>query len=39
MNYNSTIAPGGNVSFGFQGTWNSSDAVPTSFQVNGSTCN
>jgi endoglucanase len=38
MSYNSTIAAGQNVSFGFQGTWTSSDASPTSFTVNGATC-
>ena len=36
--YNATIAPGGNTSLGFQGTWTNSDATPTSFTVNGSTC-
>jgi hypothetical protein len=36
--YNATIAAGGNTSLGFQGTWTNSDAVPTSFTVNGSTC-
>ena len=37
--YNGSINPGGNASFGFQGTWTSSDASPTSFTVNGVTCN
>jgi endo-1,4-beta-xylanase len=37
-NYNGTIAPGGNTSFGFQGTWGSNDSSPTSFTVNGSAC-
>jgi hypothetical protein len=36
--YNATIAAGGSTSLGFQGTWTSSDASPTSFTVNGSTC-
>jgi cellulase/cellobiase CelA1 len=36
--YNGTIAPSANVSLGFQGTWTSSDANPTSFTVNGSAC-
>jgi O-glycosyl hydrolase len=36
--YNSTIAAGGSTSLGFQGTWTSSDAVPASFAVNGTTC-
>ena len=36
--YNATIAAGGNTSLGFQGTWTSSDAAPTSFTLNGTTC-
>jgi hypothetical protein len=36
--YNATISPGANTSLGFQGTWTSSDAVPTAFTVNGATC-
>jgi O-glycosyl hydrolase len=36
--YNGTIAPGGNTSLGFQGTWTNSDAVPTAFTVNGTAC-
>jgi O-glycosyl hydrolase len=36
--YNAAIAPGGTTSLGFQGTWTSSDAVPTSFTVNGTAC-
>ncbi len=36
--YDGTIAPGGNTSFGFQGTWNSSDATPTAFTLNGTAC-
>ncbi len=36
--YNGTIAPGGNTSVGFQGTWTSSDAAPSSFTLNGATC-
>jgi acetylxylan esterase len=36
--YNGAIAPGGNTSIGFQGTWTSSDATPASFTVNGATC-
>ena len=36
--YNGAIAPGGSASLGFQGTWTSSDASPTSFAVNGTTC-
>jgi hypothetical protein len=37
--YNGTIAAGGSVTVGFQGTWTNSDAVPTSFTLNGATCN
>ncbi|HEX6523989.1 MAG TPA: endo-1,4-beta-xylanase [Streptosporangiaceae bacterium] len=36
--YNGAIAPSGSVSIGFQGTWRSNDANPTSFKLNGSTC-
>jgi len=36
--YNGTIAAGSSTSFGFQGTWTSSDAPPTSFTINGVTC-
>ncbi len=36
--YNGAIAPGGSVTVGFQGTWTSSDAAPTSFTLNGATC-
>lgn len=36
--YNGTIAPGGNTMVGFQGTWTTSDAAPTSFTLNGATC-
>jgi O-glycosyl hydrolase len=36
--YNGTIAPGGNTSLGFQGTWASSDAPPTAFTLNGAAC-
>ena len=36
--YNAAIAPGGNTSAGFQGTWTNSDATPASFTVNGTTC-
>jgi cellulase/cellobiase CelA1 len=32
------IAAGGTVSFGFQGTWQASDATPTSFTLNGTAC-
>ncbi len=36
--YNGSIAPGASVTDGFQGTWTSSNALPTSFTVNGATC-
>ena len=38
LSYNATIPAGGSQSFGFQGTWASSDASPTSFSVNGVAC-
>ena len=38
MSYNATIPPGGNTSFGFQGTWTNSDSPPTSFTLNGTPC-
>jgi hypothetical protein len=38
VSYNGTIAAGGNTSLGFQGTWASSDAVPTAFTLNGTAC-
>jgi len=36
--YNGTIAAGANVTFGFTGSFSSSDANPTSFKVNGTAC-
>ncbi len=37
--YNGAIASGGSTSFGFNGSWNgSSNPVPTSFALNGTTC-
>jgi cellulase/cellobiase CelA1 len=36
--YNADIPAEGSTSLGFQGTWSTSDAVPTSFTVNGTTC-
>jgi cellulase/cellobiase CelA1 len=38
MSYNATIAPGGNVQFGFQGTWTGNDTNPTAFSLNGNPC-
>ena len=37
--YNGSIAPGGSITVGFQGSWNTSDASPTSFTLNGAACN
>jgi len=36
--YNATIAAGASITDGFQGTWTSSDAVPTAFTLNGTAC-
>ncbi|TDQ45984.1 glycoside hydrolase family 48 protein [Actinorugispora endophytica] len=36
--WNSTIAPGSSVSFGFQGAYSGSNDAPTSFTVNGAAC-
>jgi hypothetical protein len=36
--YNGTLAPNASVSVGFQGTWTSNHANPTSFKINGTTC-
>jgi endoglucanase len=37
--YNATIATNGTVSFGFNGSWSGSNTPPTSFALNGVTCN
>ncbi|MFI5801094.1 glycoside hydrolase family 6 protein [Streptomyces sp. NPDC051677] len=37
--YNGTLATGGSVSFGFQGTYSGANAVPTTFTLDGVTCN
>jgi beta-xylosidase len=37
--YNGSIATGGSTSFGFNGAWTGSNPVPTSFALNGVTCN
>jgi hypothetical protein len=37
--YNGAIAPGGNATFGFQGSWSADNSSPTSFRVNGAACN
>jgi hypothetical protein len=36
--YNAAIAPGGNTSLGFHGTWATSDAAPAAFTLNGAAC-
>jgi acetylxylan esterase len=36
--YNATIAPAGNVQFGFQGTWTANDTSPGAFALNGTSC-
>jgi hypothetical protein len=36
--YNGAIATNGTASFGFNGSWTTSNPVPTSFTVNGVTC-
>jgi hypothetical protein len=38
LSYNGTIAPGGNTNFGFNGSWNGSNASPTAFSLNGTAC-
>jgi hypothetical protein len=38
LTYNAAIPPGGNTSFGMQGTWSASNASPTNFTLNGSAC-
>jgi chitodextrinase len=38
MSYNGTINPGGNTAFGFQATWSGTNAAPTAFTLNGSSC-
>ncbi|AKZ59296.1 Chitinase [Streptomyces ambofaciens ATCC 23877] len=37
--YNGTLSTGGSASFGFQGTYSGSNAVPATFKLNGVTCN
>ena len=37
--YNPQIPKGGTVEFGFNGTYSGSNAAPTSFKLNGTTCN
>ncbi|GAB2793547.1 cellulose 1,4-beta-cellobiosidase [Streptomyces chlorus] len=37
--YNGTLATGGSTSFGFQGTYSGSNAIPATFTLDGVTCN
>jgi cellulose 1,4-beta-cellobiosidase len=37
--YNGSLATGGSVSFGFQGTYSGTNAIPTTFTLDGVTCN
>ncbi|GAA3850104.1 cellulose 1,4-beta-cellobiosidase [Streptomyces coacervatus] len=37
--YNGTIATGGSVSFGFNGSYSGTNALPTTFTLDGVTCN
>ncbi|MFF7144446.1 glycoside hydrolase family 6 protein [Streptomyces nodosus] len=37
--YNGNLATGGSVSFGFQGTYSGTNAVPAAFTLDGVTCN
>ncbi|UIX29741.1 glycoside hydrolase family 6 protein [Streptomyces sp. GQFP] len=37
--YNGTLATGGSVSFGFNGSYSGTNALPTSFTLDGVTCN
>ncbi|WP_264925738.1 glycoside hydrolase family 6 protein [Streptomyces sp. A012304] len=38
-NYNGTLATGASVSFGFQGSYSGTNAVPATFTLDGVTCN
>ncbi|WP_235520998.1 rhamnogalacturonan lyase family protein [Cellulomonas sp. Leaf395] len=38
VSYNGGITSGASTSFGFNGTWSSSNPVPTSFALNGTAC-
>jgi cellulose 1,4-beta-cellobiosidase len=37
--YNGSLASGGKVAFGFNGTWTTSNPVPSAFTLNGTACN
>ncbi|MEV5608662.1 glycoside hydrolase family 6 protein [Streptomyces sp. NPDC052225] len=39
LSYNGALATGGSTSFGFNGTYSGSNALPTTFKLNGVTCN
>jgi hypothetical protein len=36
--YNGSVPVGGTASFGFNGTWNGTNPVPSAFVLNGTTC-
>ena len=36
--YNASVPTGGTATFGFNGSWNGSNPVPSSFTLNGTTC-
>ncbi|HZP53951.1 endo-1,4-beta-xylanase [Actinocrinis sp.] len=38
VSYNGSIGTGGSTAFGFNGSWNGSNPVPTGFTLNGSAC-
>ncbi|MEE1753758.1 glycoside hydrolase family 6 protein [Streptomyces sp. SP18CS02] len=39
VSYNGTLATGGSASFGFNAAYSGTNAIPTSFKLNGITCN
>ncbi|MBO1331046.1 glycoside hydrolase family 6 protein [Streptomyces sp. VRA16 Mangrove soil] len=39
VSYNGTLATGGTASFGFNGTYSGTNTLPTTFKLNGVTCN
>ena len=38
LSYNGSLATGGSASFGFNGTWGTSNPIPTAFTLNGTAC-
>jgi hypothetical protein len=38
VSYNGALATGGSASFGFNGSWNGSNPIPSAFTLNGVTC-